>query len=591
MSAATDAPPAIDHEAVVERYMRGVLDGTVPACKLIRQCVARHVDDLKRWGTYADDGNPKHARRPYYFDPDASRAVLDFVIHLRHWEGDFAGQWFIPSPWQAFIIWVIFGWLRSDTHTRRFTVAHIEIPRKNGKSTLISAILLYLLIADGEAGAQVYSAATKRDQAKIVFECAKNMVKDSPELDGLVEIVKNNISMPLTRSKFEPLASEEKSLHGLNLHAAGVDELHAHKTREVYDVLNTARGARTQALLISITTAGYDRESVCYEQTTHVRDILDPASGVVDDRYFGFIATIDEEDDWQSELAWAKANPNLGVSIYRDTLEDEARRAAQIPSRRNTFLRLHLNVWTDQAEVWIPPEKWDACAWLVGGKPEPVDAPGLRGCQCFAGLDLAHVRDTSALVLDFPMDLDEGKVAHALLAWFWCPEGALTNQDFTEKKREKLRRWADAGYLTLTPGEVTDQNFIQEKILEVATLHEIVALGMDPFNAQQLRLNLESSGLTVVEIYQTFKGLNSFCKSLETTIVQGLLDHGGHPILRDHALGTVIITDPAANIRPDRKKCESSIDGMISLIMAHGLATVTQGDAPSVYEDRGVLVL
>ena len=345
-------------------YAKAVLSGEVPACRFVKLAAKRHLEDRMR-----DD---------IWFDEAAADKVIEFFSYLQHTKGrEWAGQPFVLEGWEVFIVSCIFGWKRADGY-RRFRTIYIQVARKNGKSTLIAAILLYLLVADGEPGAEVYTAATKRDQAIIVFNEAVNMRNKSPALRKRIGKFKNNLHIDATASKLEPLGADADTMDGLNVHAAGVDELHAHKTRAVWDVLETATGARTQPLLIGITTAGFNQNGICFEQYEYVSQILKGA--VADDTYFGIIFTLDlkkdwpdlqtakehaedpngtAEDDWTDPANWPKANPNLGVSVYLDDLERKAAKAAQIPGAVNNFLTKHMDVWTQQATRWIDLALWD----------------------------------------------------------------------------------------------------------------------------------------------------------------------------------------------------------------------------------------
>jgi phage terminase large subunit-like protein len=360
-----------------EQYVADVLAGTIPVSKYVRQAVQRHVADIR-----------EGSKRGLYFDRQDAEFAIRCCAFFKHSKGKWGGEVFVPSPWQQFILWNIFGWKRKGG-VRRFKRAYVEVARKNGKSTFLSVIAIILLALDGEQGAEVYSAATKKDQARIVFNEAKRMVKQSPDLKQLIKSFRNVMSVPDTESKFEPLSSDANSLDGLNVHGGIVDELHAHKTREVWDVLDTATGSRDQPLLVAITTAGFNQEGICYEVRGHCADLL---QGLFeDDSYFAFIACIDEDDDWQDESCWIKANPNLGISAGLEDLRDKAKRALRTASARNNFLCKHLDRWTQQAQLWLPIERWDACA--VDGLTEA----SMAGRACYVGVDLADKLDLNGI--------------------------------------------------------------------------------------------------------------------------------------------------------------------------------------------------
>ncbi|GAH39281.1 unnamed protein product, partial [marine sediment metagenome] len=318
------------HPAVA--YMRGVEDGSIPAGRLVRLAVERHVRDLVE--------GPK---RGLHWDRQAAQHAIDFFGFLKHSKGEWAGQPFLLEPWEQWLLWMIFGWKRADG-LRRFRTAYIEVARKNGKTTWGAGLGLYLLVADGEPGAEIYSAATKREQARLSHGEAVRMVRSSRALSRMVGVVKDNLHIRATASKYEPLGADANTMDGLNVHAAIIDELHAHRNRRVVDVLETATGARRQPLICEITTAGSDQTSICYEHHEYARQILEGT--IDDDSWFAYIACLDEEDDWLDEEAWKKANPNLGVSVKLDSLRRTAQKAKRLPAAQNAFRRLHLNEWT-----------------------------------------------------------------------------------------------------------------------------------------------------------------------------------------------------------------------------------------------------
>jgi len=376
---------------------------------------------------------------------------------LRHSKGEWAGQKFVLEPWQHFIIWNLFGWM-DQTGFRRFKTGYLEIARKNGKTTLIAGIGLYLFCADGESGAEVYSAAVKRDQAIISHAEATRMVKKSSDLRSLIGIFKNNLHIEGDACKFEPLGRDSDSCDGLNVHGALIDELHAHKTRDMWDVLETATGSRRQPLQMAITTAGFDRQSICWEQHEYVQKIL---NGIIsDDTYFGIIYSIDtkindedKEDDWKDESNWIKANPNLGVSVKLNDLQRKALKAKEMPSALNNFLRKHLDVWVAQSTRWINIDLWDK------NYAYDIREDELMGKLCFGGLDLSTVSDLTAWVMIFP---DEGNPEQIdVLSRFWCPESKL--YDRSNRYRHHYESWHREGWLNIVPGDAIDYDEVRER--------------------------------------------------------------------------------------------------------------------------------
>lgn len=522
--------------------------------------------------------------RGFIFDSDAAGRVVRFIEgHCKHHEGEWGGKPIRLEEWQKRdIIGPIFGWKRPDG-TRRFRTAYIEIPRKNGKSFLCSAFALYLLVADREPGAQVYSSATKEEQAAIVWRGAMNMVKASPDLARFTEVhgakkkTGGTIFCERTGGFFRALGADSTTLDGLNPHAQIIDELHEHKDRRVWSKLQTATGARRQPLTIAITTAGvFDPTALGWQQHEYAQHVLDGT--FEDDSFFAFIAAADDEDDVFSVETQMKANPNYGVSAYPAKLEDAAARAAKAPEDYNDYLRYHLNRWTQQATRWLSPEAWKDCdpAHVERGPREEA----MCGRECYAGLDLSSKLDLAALVLAFP-----GEDAVDLVCRFWLPEARVDEE--AKKGRRHYRRWADEGLISLTPGAVLDYAFIRRDINELGQKFRIAEIAFDPWNAQQLATELgEQDGFTMVEFRQGFISMSEPSKSFEARIVSKKVRHGGDPVLAWNVGNAVTKRDPSGNIKPDKEKAKDKIDGLVAAIMACGRADLNEN--ASVYTpDRG----
>lgn len=445
-------------------------------------------------------------------------------------------------------------------------------------STLVAGIGLYLLTADGEPGAEVYSAATKRDQAKIVHAEATRMVKASPSLSRMVKVFKDNLNIPETASKYEPLGADQDTLDGLNVHGAIIDELHAHKGRGVVEVLETATGARRQPLQVEITTSGTDQTSICYEHHDYCEQIL--KGTIEDDTWFSFIATIDEGDKWDDPTVWAKANPNYGISVKPDDLARKAEKAKRLPAAQNAFKRLHLDVWTQQVDRWIDLALWDENAGVV-------DEESLRGRLCYGGLDLSSVSDITSWVKVFPHDDDPETVD--IQCRFWCPEAKLT--DDTNKYKAQYQMWANQGWLETTPGNAVDYGFVRAAILEDAQRFNIENLNVDRlFQGYQVSQELADEGLTVFGMGQGFMSMGPPVKEFERRLLGNKLHHGGNPVLRWMADNVAVRQDPAGNLKPDKAASQGKIDGIVSLIMALDRAMRHGPPKRSVYEDRGLEV-
>lgn len=493
------------------------------------------------------------------FDPAAADRVREFFrLFLRHSKGEWAGKPFELLPWQwEGVVAPLFGWKRPDG-TRRFRRAGVWVPKKNGKSALCSGLSLYMLAGDGEAGAEVYNAAADREQAGIVFTEAAHMVEASPSLAARLEIVRSGkrITYAKQRAFYKALSADVPTKEGLNWHALIVDELHAQKRRDLFETLMYGGRARRQPLLVTISTAGYDRQTIGYEQYGYAKGVL---SGAIDDPSFlAYVAEAAPEDDWRDPAVWAKANPSLGATVSLSSFEDDCREARASPAKENAFRRYLLNQWTEQDVRWLPLERWDACAG-------PADPEDLHGRECFAGLDLASTTDLAALVLLFPDG--EGYLA---VPYFWAPEEAAKRRE--RENRARLTDWARAGHVELTPGDVLDYDHIRETINRLSRVYQIRELAIDRWNATQLAVQLQGDGLDVVLFGQGFASMSAPTKELEKLVLAGRLAHGGHPVLRWNAANVTVEQDAAGNIKPSKRKSAEKIDGVVALIMALGRA-------------------
>lgn len=552
----------------VEKYVNAVTRKKKRVCKWNRLAVERFLHD---WDTAEKKG--------LYFDHDAVERVLQFCGLCRHSKGEWAGQPFEPADWQEFCLANMFGWKWLDDGTRRFRAVYIEVPRKNGKSTLLAVIGNYLFVADGEPGAEVYAAATKRDQAKIIWNESKRMIQSSPELKKRVEVWKSSMDVVPTSSMYEPLGRDADTVDGLNIHAALIDELHAHANRDLWDVLVTGTGSRRQSMIIAITTAGYNKEGICYQQKRACEKILE--GRFKNDERFAFITGVDEQDrkKWWNEKCWGKANPNLGVSVYMRDMRALCKDALEMPSQQNAFLCKRLNIWTEQSERWISMADWDQC---IDPSTKPDD---LLGLECYGGLDLSSVDDITALVLYFILD---GK-PNAILPFFWIPE---------ENVKERSRRddvpydvWVKAGLIRTTPGNVIDHNFVRRDIVDISERHKILEIGFDDWGAMQITQQLTGDGIVMTPMRQGYKTLSPPTKELERLYKSKKINHFGNEVLSWMADNAAIMRDPADNIKPAKDKSEDRIDGIVGLVMAIGRAMFPDEDESSVYEERGIYTL
>lgn len=553
------------------------MSGRITTCRWTRLACERHRRDLKTG-----------ASRGLRYDERAARVAIAFFSVLNHWKGEWGNTRITLEPAQQFWLASLFGWKRADGF-RRFRTGYLEVARKNGKTTTAAGVGLYLAFIDGEPGAEVYSAAVKHDQARISHKDATMMVKASPQLRATIGVFRDNLHDLKSGSKFEPLSSDYNSLDGLNIHGVIADELHAWPQPELWGVLKTGTGARRQPMMLAITTAGVDQQGVCYQQREYVTRIL---NGIVeDDAYWGMIYTLDtkrdwpdleQDDDWQDERNWFKANPLLGVSKKLDTMRSDAKEAANKPAELNHFLRWHLNVWTQATTRWISPIHWAACGQYA------VDADALAGRPCYAGLDLSQTYDITALALVFPPET-EGEPYQVQMR-FWLP---------ADNMLERVRRdqvpydvWARQGHLILTPGNVVDYDFILAEIARLTERYNVVEIGFDRWGATMITQKLQAMGGDewVVPIGQGVVSMSPPMKELGKLIAQQKLAHGANPVLSWMADNLVAVEDAAGNIKPDKAKSREKIDGMVALIMGLDRATRHEGGA-SIYNEREMLLL
>lgn len=542
----------------------GDLDIPPPLATTAQRPVRAGLKGVERW---------KYNRHKYRFDrKKANRVVNFFENRVHHVEGELAGRLFKLEPWQRKILRRVFGWYRRDDGTRRFRTLYLEVPRKNGKSALASGLALYLTYEDLEPGSRVISAASDKEQAAIVFDVSRRMVRASSKMQRRLKCFSRTIVDYHTGSAFTVVSADARTKHGKNLHGIVLDEVHAQVNRELYDVLHTSKSARRQPIEILITTAGYDKNSICYELHDYAEKI---EQGVIeDDSFYGVIFAAGPEDDWRRAETWHKANPNLGVSKKLEYMRSECERAQKTPGYENTFKRLDLNIWTEQDSRWLAIETWDA------GKEE-FDIEELKGRECYAGMDLASTQDVTAFVIAFPFP--EGLVK--TLVHFWIPKD--TARERGKAHRVPYEDWIRDGFMMGTDGNRVDYDVIAKKILELSEIYDIREVAFDRWNATQLAGQLEGEGLVMMPMGQGFKAMNAPSKELERLVAEKKLRHSGHPVLRWMAKNVSIEQNAEGEIRPSKKKSSEKIDGIVALIMALDRVSRASGDV-SVYEERGI---
>ena len=544
-------------------YAQAVVAGEIPACKWTRLACQRQLDDLAR---EPGDG------WPYVFDADRAARPCEFIELLPHIKGKWARERRLIElePWQCFVLTTTFGWIHAETGLRRFREGYVEVPRKNAKSTLSSGLLLFMLAADGEHGAECYSAATTRDQARIVFDDARAMADRTPDLRTYlgVAIMQHSLTVAHTASKAAPLAAEGSTLDGLNVHFAVIDELHAHKTRAVYDVIDTARGAREQSLLWNITTAGTDRSGICYERRTHVTKVLE---GVIEDpAMFGVVYTIDDGDDPFAPSSWAKANPNWGKSVLNDDMVASARKAESMPSALNNFLTKRLNVWVSGESPWMDMRAWDRC-----GDRALQQLDRFHGAKAWLGLDLAQKKDFAALCIVFEVDG----------LWHVCTRLYLNELAIQESGNAHLSGWARQNYVTVTDGDITDFDVVADDLRAFCRDFDVQEIAFDPALSMYFAGKLIEEGLPLVEIAQRSLFFTPPLIQVENLVLEKKLRHDGNPVMTWMVSNLVVKVSKFNELRsPTKERPENKIDGPMAMLMALGRAlavaesnTVEQG--------------
>ena len=566
-----------NYVTVARRYAEAVVAGEILACRWVQRACQRQLDDLVRYSGKASPFrfNPKlKDKEGRTFQPADN--LCAFIERLPHVKGPLAGEPISLEPWQVFILSTVFGWMKPDGK-RRFRRSYIEVPRGNAKSTLSSALALYMLAADGEGGAEVYSLATTRDQARIVFGDAQTMARRSAGFRSrfAVNVGAHNMHVLASGSKFEALSAEGSTLDGLNIHFGCVDELHAHKTRTVYDVVETGTGKRDNSLLWVITTAGSNRAGICYEVRTFVTKLLD---GVVqDDSQFGIVYGLDDGDAWDTETALIKANPNWGISVRPEVLGPLQAKAMQLPSAINNFKTKHLNEWVNADTAWMDMRAWDACG------NSSLDLDAFEGQPCWIGLDLASKTDIAALMLIF----QHPEISDAYVAFgkYYLPEDTVNRAG-----NSQYPGWMRTGRLTVTPGNVIDFSWIEADLLDMASRFGIQAVAFDPFQATQLSTRMLSEGLPMIEVRPTVLNFSEPMKTVEALVLQKKLIHDGDPVLAWMASNVVAHLDAKDNIYPRKERPENKIDGIVALIMAISRA-IKPGDGIVIDSSYELMVL
>lgn len=547
--------------AIAAKYCRDVVAGKVLACRWVKLACQRHLNDLQK---------QKEKLYPYKFDATKGDKACKFAELMPHIKGPKAGTTISLEPWQCFILCCVFGWVEKATGKRRFKKAYVEVPRGNAKSTLSSAIGLKMVGCDGESGAEVYSAATTRDQARIVFNVAQEMARRLPAYRERfsVQVSAHAITQSTTASKFVPLSADANKLDGLNIHCGIIDELHAHPTREVYDVLETGIAKRDQSLLWCITTAGFDLAGICYEVRTLATKALD--GSVPNDGLFAVIYTVDDGDDWWTDEALEKANPNWTASIDQKTVKQMRDEALAMPAKQANYKTKHLCVWCSASSPWMSMEAWDKC------KDESLKIDDWKHLPCVIAVDLATKIDMVAAVRLFWDDAGE-KRKYAAFPRFYLPQQAVD-----DSRNSQYSGWAISGRLTVTDGEIIDFGRIQEDIAADLAAFDVQKVAYDPWQATQFATELQNDGAPMLEYRQVVANMSEPMKELDALVRDGRFLHDGCPIFKWMFSNVVAKADNKENIYPRKERPENKIDGAVASIMGVGAAMQCETQSATV---------
>jgi len=538
-----------------DKYAQQVVDGDLLACKWVKKACERYLNDRIK----AESG------WIYRFNPEKAEKSIKFMQLLPHVKGKWAAskQKIVLEPWQQFILANLFGWVRVSDDMRRFREAYIKVPRKNGKSVLAAGVGLYCMAADDEYGAEVYSGATSEKQAWEVFRPAKLMAQKTPPLlDHFgIEVNAKNLLRIADFSRFEPLIGNPGD--GASPSCAIVDEYHEHDSSDLYDTMITGMGAREQPLMFVITTAGSNIGGPCYEKELEAQKVLD---GVFDDeRTFAIMYGIDEGDDFKNPENWAKANPNLGVSVSEDYLEAQVSSAIRTPSRQNSVKTKHFNMWVGAKTAWLPMDVWTRCG------DENLNEEDFYGLPAFVGLDLATKIDVAARCTIFVKIIDDKKHYYAF-PHMYLPEEALDKA----KNASSYRGWATSGHLQLMDGAEVSFDDIEEDIISLASKYQIQEIAYDPWQATQMAQNLRSAGAMAIEYPHQVKYLSPAMKELEAALVSGRFHHPNNPVFDWMASNVTARLDKKDELYPNKDFPENKIDGIIAALMAVGRAMINE---------------
>jgi phage terminase large subunit-like protein len=530
----------------------------------------------------------------FYFDEKAADSAVRYIeSNIRHVKGELAGQLLRLEEWQKNeIIRPLFGWKKKHDGTRKFSSAYVEVPKKSGKSFIAASMAAIFLDIDREGGSEIVGVAWGRKQASLVFDATKEVIKKSPRLNKKCKVFRNTITAPDHTGgtkKYHILSKEAGAEDGLNPQLAVIDELHEHKNSNVVEMVEKSMAARKQPLSFIITTAGSDLYGIGHQRHQYGIDVV---NGLYeDDNLLVCIYGADKDDDPFDEEVWKKVNPNYGVSVYKEAYEREAAKARGSSASLNSFKRYYLNIWTQSADGWISDVVWQESSkykdkWTLRADIElEVIKLGLNEYPCYGGLDLSSRSDITAFTLLWDIN---GQFYS--LNWFWLPEDKGTHS--ADEKNIQYREWVEKGYITETEGNVVDYDFVIHKIKELGEIYDIKSIAYDPYNSQHIAPKLEEVGAELVEFRQGFLSMNAPSKELEAAIMSKRFEHFSNPVLRWMAGNAEVATDPAGNIKiiKDRNRPEKKVDGIISNVMAYGLA-IDSSEKGSYLEEGELFII
>lgn len=550
-------------------YALDVINGKILACQNIKLACERYFRDLE---------NENTKEFPYYYDQHEAERVCSFFELLPHVKGELASksETIKLEPWQCFMLCQIYGWRKTNTKLRRFRTAFIFVPRKNGKSPIGSGIALQLLSFDNEFGAEVYTAASKKEQAEICWRDAKSMLEKDSEFCEYFDIQYNSrhIYVQNKNSYLKALSKDQKgTLDGLNIHGAVVDELHAHQNSDTWNVISTGIAARQQPLIFAITTAGFNRASICYERYLYSQNVLN--GNYKDESFFCLLYGIDKEDDWRDPDVWQKANPNLGVSVNKEYIKSACEEAINSSQHLNNFLTKHLNVWCSSDVAWVDVLKFEECANTELKEEDCIK----QNLDLFVAVDMASKRDFCSICKVYLKYVNDVKHYYVFTQQF------LNEKAIEESNVEALKGWVVDGWIKTNKGETTDYTQIKNELLKIAK-QKPKYIGFDPYQSAQLIQELRELNIkNLVEYGQQIKNMNESMKEIEGAIFDKRLQYNGDPVLAWMVSNVVAFSDSNGNIKPSRNKNAKfdKIDSAVSMIMAIGL-TIKEKPKKKIYQ-------